>query len=141
MRYYQSGQNYIVVLAKGEELFESLGRFAKEVGLHSAWLSGLGGALEAEVSFYDLDIQRYTRKKFNGPLEITSLSGDIVQKDGKPFMHVHVTLTDTSFNAIGGHLIKLIVAGTGEIFVQKLDQKLTRELDEETGLELLQSVS
>ena len=138
MRYYQSGQNYIVVLAKGDELFKSLNQFTKEVGLHSAWLSGLGGAIEAEVGFYDLDIKRYTWKKFDGPLEITNLTGDIVQKDGKPYLHIHGTFANTSYGAIGGHLRRLIVAGTCEIFVQKLDQKLTRELDEETGLELIQ---
>src|SRR3989344_7999100 len=129
MRYYQSGQNYIVILAKGDELFGSLGEFAKEVGLHSAWLSGLGGATEAEVGFYDLDIKRFTWKKLDGPLEITSLTGDITKKDSEPHLHIHGTFTNTSFNALGGHLKKLVVAGTCEMLVQPLDQELTREAD------------
>ncbi|OGL26349.1 hypothetical protein A3E49_02995 [Candidatus Saccharibacteria bacterium RIFCSPHIGHO2_12_FULL_49_19] len=139
MRYYTSDQNYIVILAKGDELFESLSQFVKESGMHSAWITGLGGALEAEMAFFDLDIKRYTWKKLSGPLEITSLTGNVVQKNGESFLHIHSTLTDTSYNAVGGHLRKLVVAGTCEIFVQKLDQKLTRELDEETGLDLVQS--
>lgn len=137
MRYYQSEQNYIVILARGDELFESLNRFAKETDVHSAWISGLGGALEVEMAFYDLEIKRYTWKRFEGPLEITNLTGDIIQKDGEPYLHIHGTFSNTSFGAIGGHLKKLVVAGTCELLVQPLSQKLSRELDEETGLDLI----
>jgi predicted DNA-binding protein with PD1-like motif len=139
MKYYSSGQNWIVILAKGDELVESLSQFAKEVNLHSAWLSGLGGALQAEVGFYDLEIKRYTWKKFDGPLEITSLTGDIVQKDGKPYLHIHSTLSNTSYGAIGGHLKKLVAGPTCEIFVQKLNKNLTRIYDEDIGLDLINS--
>ncbi|MBI2589132.1 DUF296 domain-containing protein [Candidatus Saccharibacteria bacterium] len=160
MRYYEANQNYVVILAKGEELMDCLRQFARESGVSAAWLQGIGAALEAEVGYYHLDSQSYQWKAFSGPLEITNLQGNIVnlfeperpqsrrpepvervKKQGEPALHVHVTMANDTYGCIGGHVKKLTVSATCEIFVQKINLALTRQRDTAVGLELLQPAS
>ncbi len=140
MRFFSSGQDYIVILQKGEELKETLTDFVKKTRLDSAWLQAIGAALEVELAYYHLESQEYQWKTFAGPLEITNLTGNISSKDGEPLFHIHGTLTNESYGAIGGHIRTLKVAATCEIFVQKFSLKLTRKHDPDVGLELLQEV-
>ncbi len=139
MRYFKDEQKYVVVLEKGEDLFAALSQFAKEAGVDTAWLQGIGAALEVELGYYQLDKQEYHWKSFEGPLEIASLQGNIAQKDGQPVFHVHGTFATDDYGAIAGHVKKLVVAATCEIFIHKLEHKLTRAHDAGVGLELLQS--
>lgn len=139
MRYYVDDQKYVVIFAKGEELTDSLRQFTQQTGVSSAWLQGLGAALEVEVGYYDLVSQKYQWQTFKGPIEITSLQGNIVQKDGEPVFHVHGTFADKAYNCFGGHVKKLVVAATCEVFVQKINHPLTRRHDDAVGLELLQT--
>lgn len=139
MRYYKSGNDYVLVLDKGEELMESLTKFAQETKTPSAWLEGLGAALEAELGYYDLENKNYIWKTAAGPLEITGLHGNIVQTDGQPRLHIHATLAGRDYQAVGGHVKRLTAGGTVEVLARPLDTRLTRRRDEPTGLDLLQS--
>lgn len=137
MKTYADGNIHLVVLKKGEELFESLARFVKENNIKSAWFNGFGATMEVELGYYDLSNQKYEWKKFNGPLEITGLQGNLVQKDGQSAFHIHGSFSDDSYNVLGGHIKRLVVAGTLELLLTPLEVNLTRKLDDEVGLELL----
>ncbi len=136
-----AGTNYVVVLAKGDKLMESLRQFVKQSNIATAWLQGLGAAMEVELAYYDLDAQEYKWKAFTGPLEITNLQGNIAQKQGQPVFHIHGTFAQSNYGSVGGHLKELTVGATCEILVQKVDAKLTRQRDDAVGLELLQPES
>lgn len=139
MRYYKDEQKYILILKKGEKLRASLQKFASETVVKTAWFQALGAALNVEIGYYHLDRQEYQWKKLSGPLEITALSGNIVQKDRTPKIHMHGNFSDENYQVIGGHVKDLVVAGTCEILLQPLNFDLTRKLDDEVGLELLSS--
>ena len=139
MQIYRDGDSYVVVLKLGEELFESLTNFVKQNELKSAWFDGLGAAKEVELGYYRLDDKQYSWKTFVGPLEITGLHGNIVLKDCQPVFHAHGSFADGSYKVIGGHIKRLMVAGTCEILVSKLNLALTRKFDDEVGLELLET--
>lgn len=126
-----------MVLKKGEELFESLSDFAKQNKLKIAWFQGFGAAKKVELGYYHLDKKEYEWQKFDGPLEITGLHGNIVQKDGHPAFHAHGTFANDQYQTIGGHIKTLRVAGTCEILITKLDLSLSRSHDDEVGLDLI----
>ena len=52
-------------------------------------------------------------------------------------LHCHVTITDSQFNAYGGHLFHGTVPATLEIIIFPFTEALTREKDQATGLNLL----
>ncbi|OGL36166.1 hypothetical protein A3F05_02595 [Candidatus Saccharibacteria bacterium RIFCSPHIGHO2_12_FULL_47_17] len=139
MKFYKDGDSYVVILKLGEELFGSLANFATQNNLKTAWFEAFGATKEVELGYYNLEAQKYVWRVFSGPLEITGLQGNIAQKDGQPVFHAHGSFADESYNVVGGHIKKLVVAGTCELFITPLNLKLTRQLDDEVGLELLQA--
>lgn len=138
MRHYQNQHGTVLVLARGEELIESLNNFAKSEPLASAYVAGgVGGADQAVLAFYDFEARDYNYRDFDEGLEILSLQGNLSWVDDEPFWHVHGTLSGADYQAIGGHIKQLRVALTCEILIVPLDTKLTRTYDETTGLKLL----
>ena len=66
------------------------------------------------------------------------MTGNIAQVDGAPFIHVHAVLTDMLKNdSIGGHVFEAKVAVTLEVHLVAFNEKITREMDDEIGLKLL----
>ena len=131
-------KNQVLRLNRGDLLVKSLIDYAKEHKLTSAWINGLGAAKWTEIGFYELENKKYTWKKINKPLEILSLQGNIAWNNAEPVIHIHGVFSDDTMGAFGGHVKELEVAGTCEIKITMLEeQKIKREYDEETGLNLL----
>lgn len=131
------GKHYVLQFTKGEPLVEELQKFVREQNIRSAWVKGLGGLASAELGFYDLNTQEYSWNKFDEPLELTNLTGNIARQDNEPVLHLHATVSDASMHAYGGHLREARVGGTVEVMIHAIGGSLTRKLDEATGLNLL----
>ncbi len=138
MKYRFDGYNWLVRLETGEKLIESLTSLAKAQKIGGAWLNGIGTATWAEIGFYDLNQQKYIWRKFNQHVEITGLQGNISWDGDKPTLHIHGSFADSDMQAYGGHVKELEVASTCEVLVHRwYESGLTRQLDETTGLKLL----
>jgi len=138
MKSIADGPNWLLRLNKDERLIKALSQFVREQGIKAAWLNGLGGALWAELGFYDLPAKQYHWQKLDQLLEITSLEGNVAWSNEEPTLHLHGTFANAKLQAFGGHIKELAVAGTCEIFLQSLPQTaLTRSTDDAVGLNLL----
>ena len=138
MQSFYDDRQYVLVLEKGDSLFEKLREFVNEHSFKGTWLQGLGAALELELGYYDLAAKKYHWKQFSGLYEITSLQGNIVLDEaGEPVFHVHGVFTDSNFQAFGGHVRNLVVGGTCELLITGLAMGMQRKLDDATGLNLL----
>lgn len=139
MTYRTDGDNWLVKFNKGELLIENLLKVAKEAEIKGAWVSGIGGALWAELGYYSLEDKQYVWQKFHDVPEITSLQGNVAVKDGEPVLHIHGTFSKADFSAVGGHVKELAVGGTCEVLLHKWHQEdgLIRSLDEAVGLPTL----
>ena len=133
------GFNYIVRLDKGERLSEAMELFfAAYPQLDGALVSGIGGAQEMTLGFYDLDAKEYRWRTFTGLYEITSLSGMIaLDASSKLTYHLHGTFGSRDYQVIGGHVKDLVVGGTCELFIHRTYQPLRRRHDDATGLDIL----
>jgi predicted DNA-binding protein with PD1-like motif len=131
--------NYTLQLKKGELLIETLTKFVNEKELKGGWVLGLGGLAWAELGFYDTTAQAYLWTRFDEPLELLNITGNISINDSKPFLHLHATVSDASQYARGGHVKEAEVSGTAEIFIHLWDDKkgFKRSDDKATGLKLL----
>lgn len=136
MRFIKTDKGYVVRLFKWEHVVTSLTQFCIDENITSGFINGLGGAFEAELGFYYVDRKEYECKKF-GACEIVSLIGNIAFVEGKPFLHIHAVIADTSFAAFGGHLKEATVSATCEVFITPFETKLERTMDEKIGLKLL----
>ena len=89
MKYTQSGNTYLLVLQKGEEIISALTQFAAQTNLTCATVSGIGATDDAEMGVFDTFEKQYYTKQIRAMTEITALCGNITQKDGKPYVHLH----------------------------------------------------
>ena len=77
-------------------------------------------------------------KKFKADnFEITSLTGNISQMKGQPYLHCHITLADSKYQVFGGHLEAATVSATFEGWIRTSQTKIERATDPQTGLNLL----
>lgn len=128
---------YAVSLDNHVEIMEALAAFCKEKEILAGSVSGIGAISEATFRFLDPVTKKYVDKTFSEQMEITCLIGNISQKDGKPYLHVHVTAGRRDYTCVGGHLLSARVNGACELFVEDLfEASLGRRFDDETGLNL-----
>jgi predicted DNA-binding protein with PD1-like motif len=127
----------VIVFKKGDDFLPRLKEFLRRNRVNSGFFYGLGGFQKAEIAFYDLAKKKYLKKKFNGPFEVLSLTGNVAQSDDDIFIHCHVVLGDKNYKTFGGHLMGATVSGTLEVKLSETEF-LQRSLDKNTGLNLLQ---
>lgn len=139
---FTSGQVHMGRLEKGADIIQALEKYCAEHRIHAAWVQVIGALDRATISYYHQEEKRYYHHPLNGDYEIVSCSGNISLKDEKPFAHLHIVLSDASFQTWGGHLWPGTVSVfAAEFAIFELDPKqpnnwLTRCPDAETGLTL-----
>ena len=138
MHFQFDGYNYLVRLDKGEELISRLEQLAAEQDIAGGWISGVGAALSVELGFYQMDKKVYSYRKLDRLMEVVSLGGPLAWHDDSPAIHLHGVVSDEQAQTYGGHVKKLIVGGTCELFIHVWNKlQLQRTPSEEVGLNLL----
>jgi uncharacterized protein len=123
-------------LKKGDDLLGALERICRDKRIVLGEVRALGAVTCARVGFYDQAARQYLFHEFKEPLEILSLVGNVSLKDGRPFVHAHVTLSGEKGDALGGHLAEGTEVFACEYTIRELtcEKWLERAYDEETGL-------
>ncbi|MBL7016833.1 MAG: DNA-binding protein [Kiritimatiellales bacterium] len=137
LNHVNRSNTFMVRLPHGCDLAEELTAICMRAGITLGEVRAIGAVQKACIAFYDQQERVYKSKSFNHPLEIAQLTGNISMKDGKPFIHAHVTLTDEDGNAFGGHLAAGTIVFACETVIDVFDgPSLERSFDEQTGLGL-----
>lgn len=131
------GQILMGKLGYGCDLLDELTKLITELGVGLGRIEAIGAVQKARIGFYNQESRIYEFSSFDQPMEITKLVGNISLKDGNPFVHAHITLSDSSGKAFGGHLASGTTVFACEFILQAFDgPAFNRSLDEETGLAL-----
>jgi len=131
------GKRYILSVSNHTEIVAALAAFCQEKGIASGIVGGIAAISEATFRFLDPATKQYVDRTFSEQMEVTCLTGNISQKDGKPYLHVHVTASRRDYSCIGGHLLTAVVNGACELFVEDYGiEGVGRRFDPETGLNL-----
>jgi len=99
-------------------------------------VSGIGQLKNSKLGYFK-EKGNYTSKTFNKPLEILSLTGNIIKQNKEYVLHLHIILGEENTKTIGGHFIEGKISVTGEIVMLNTDIEVKRELDKKTGLKAL----
>ena len=62
---------------------------------------------------------------------------NVALKDGKPFLHAHITLGTHDMEVFGGHLFEMEVAAVGEFIIHDFRDETHRKMNDEIGLATL----
>ena len=134
MHYKKSGSIYILRIDRGEEIVSTLKDFCAGQKITLGTVQGIGAVGNAVIGLFETKTKDYHTTTLSGDHEITSLVGNITTMDGKPYLHLHITLSDATYLAFGGHLTSAVVSGTCELFIQVMDGWLERKFDAGVGL-------
>ncbi|MFL3025965.1 MAG: PPC domain-containing DNA-binding protein [Candidatus Neomarinimicrobiota bacterium] len=134
MQYKEDGDTYIIYVEQNEAIMKTLTSFCKEKTIDNAQLSGIGAIKDIEVGAYDLENQEYITQNFTDIWELTSFQGNVLLKDGEPFIHAHITISDHQLQCKGGHLFEAKVAAVGEFILHKINSDGRRDYDSNIGL-------
>ena len=134
MQYKQVDKDYFIYIEKNEKVMDTLIRFCKDQAITNGKISGIGAVKEIEIGSYDTIGKEYIRKQFPDVWELVSYEGNVTLKDGDPFVHGHVVLSNHDMKTIGGHLFEMTVAAVGEFFLRKFDNGAFRVINEDVGL-------
>ena len=128
---------FVKRFAPGEDLLESITRWAKAERVSTAMVSLIGALTRFHIGYYDQKQREYVKFTGEGDFEILHCTGNISPKEGKPFPHLHIMLAGKDGRAFGGHLFEGSKIFVAEAVIQVFDgNSIARIHNEETGLAL-----
>ncbi len=136
MEYRRFADTCLVRLDPGEEIVEQLTKLAEAEHIALAEVHGLGAVNDITVGVFSLTEKKFCPNRFQGTLEIVSLTGTITEMDGKPYLHLHLSAGDPEGHVFGGHLNRAVISATGELTVRVLEGHVGRKFSPEIGLNL-----
>ena len=136
LRMREFNHRYVLSLDNHVSIAEALMAFCNEKHITAGTVSGIGAISSATFRFLDPATKQYVDKTFDEQMEISSLVGNISEKDGKPYLHLHANFGRRDYTVVGGHLLSCVLNGACELFVTRFHCKVGRRFDEETGLNL-----
>jgi uncharacterized protein len=130
-------KTFALVFDKNDDVREGLLEFANANRLADAQVTAIGAFSEVTLGYFDRQRKNYKTIPLKEQVEVLSLTGNIVQNDGRSSLHAHIVVGKADGTAHGGHLLGGRVWPTLEMIVSELPVHLRRSLDEETGLALI----
>ena len=134
MNYRKVNDKIFISLQSGDLINECIREIAVKEKVLNAWINGIGAINNVEVGYMDIKNKKYQKRNFDEHYELLSLVGNVTYKDGEPFVHTHITFSNTEYNVFGGHLFEATITATGEIILTLADSKIDREYNENVGI-------
>jgi uncharacterized protein len=131
-------QTFILVFATGDELAQSLLRFAQEQQLSAASFKAIGALSSVRLGWFSWEHKRYEPSvTLDEQVELVSLIGDVALKDDEAVVHAHVVIAKQDGTAHGGHLLQAHVRPTCEVVLTESPTHLQKFIDPASGLALI----
>jgi predicted DNA-binding protein with PD1-like motif len=133
----KDGRRIVLRFDSGEEIVETLKKFLSEEQIFASAFNAIGASKTAELSYFNLKTKKYENKIFEEDLEIVSLIGNSAILNGEVVIHAHTVLSKSDFSTVGGHVARLVISATCEMFLIILDGQMERKFNPESNLNLL----
>lgn len=135
MKFADYTRGYVLKLEPGEEFHKTLIAFATKKRIPSAFFQGIGGLTNLGLGYFNLDINDYERRSFDGNYELICANGNISDVDGKHFAHTHVVISNEKCETFSGHFFTGTVTITAEIFLFPVDIAMIRKPHEKLNFQ------
>jgi predicted DNA-binding protein with PD1-like motif len=108
-------------LPLGADLLEELNKLVRAEGVELGAVSGIGALSRAAVGIFIPDKREYKTNTFDEEMEICALTGNVSLKDGEPFVHAHLALSDKEGRGFGGHVMPGCEIFVAEVIVWEFE--------------------
>jgi uncharacterized protein len=130
-------KSYAIILAKGDEVMSGLTDFARQNKVASASFTAIGAFSHATVAWFDDGRKEFRLIPIKQQAELTSMVGNVTLSGEQAVAHAHVSVASSDGTVRGGHLIDAYVFPTLEVFMTAYPTALHKQLDDATGLKLI----
>lgn len=130
------GHIYIVSLTNHSNIVEALTDFIQNQNIQAGEVTGIGAVSEATLRFFNPSTKKYVDKTFKEQMEVTNISGNVSEIEGKPTLHLHITLGREDYTALAGHLLEAKIQGAAEFIFYPLNTRVVKIKNEEIGINL-----
>lgn len=138
MEYRHFPQGYALRLDPGEEVVACLTRLVEQENIQLGTVSALGAANDVTIGIFNTTEKKYYSQRYQGEYEISALVGNVTRQEGKPYLHLHITIGNPVTGEVhGGHLSSCAISATLELFLQVWDGQIGRKFSDQVGLNLL----
>lgn len=137
MEYRRYDSKLLMRLDPGEEVITAMTEVCQKENIQLGIVSGIGAANKVTVGLFNPVTKEYFSTDMEKDFEITNLTGNVSQMDGKVYLHLHAPLADLDHNAYGGHLNAATISATAEIWIDIVDGAVDRQFSDKIGLNLL----
>jgi len=131
-------------VVRGSGLRDAFRSLVEEHRLRTAWVSAIGAFEWIELTEYNQSDRRYEEAHRFERCELLSMQGNLSERDGEPFWHLHATVSLREGErdvAYGGHVVDGSVFAL-EFRIDCFDGlDLRRSHDDATGLQLWANVN
>ena len=138
MKYKKCGNNYVLVLQKGEDINSSILKLAKAEDIKLGVVNGIGASDDFLLGVFNITDKKYDEHHYTGNHEIASLCGNITTMNGEKYVHLHMTAANADETVCAGHLINGRISMTAEIFITVFEGAVDRTYDENLGINILE---
>ena len=137
MEYRKFPQGYVMRLDPGEEIVEQLTALAERENVRLGCVSALGAANDVTIGIFSTGEKQYYSRRYQGDFEISALVGSVTRMEGKPYLHLHITIGNPVTGEVhAGHLTSCTISATLELFLQVWDGQVDRQFSDQVGLNL-----
>ena len=126
---------YGLTLEPGDDIHGSIEDYCTRYDFANAEITGIGSVDNPTLAHYSMKTKQFTDKHFEGIFEISSLLGNVSFVEGKPFAHIHVTISDMEMTAHAGHLVKGTCSATLELILRPFPSRF-HKTDSAVGLKV-----
>lgn len=133
----ESPRTFAVVFDKDDEAMAGLTAFARDNDVEGAQITAIGAFRRVVLGYFEPDQLDYKRFAVDEQVEVLSLVGDIALDGDTPAVHAHVVVGRSDGSTLGGHFFEGHVWPTLEVVVTDHPGHLTKRIDPDTGLALI----
>ena len=139
MEYRKFPQGYVMRLDPGEEIVEQLTALVERENVQLGSVSALGAADDVTIGIFKTQEKKYYSQRYQGDYEISALVGNVTRMEGKPYLHLHITIGNPVTGEVhAGHLTSCTISATLELFLQVWDGSVGRKFSGTVGLNLFE---
>jgi predicted DNA-binding protein with PD1-like motif len=124
-------------LKAGAKIPDDIVAIAAKEKIATARVEAIGGVDRLRLAYFNRVTKKYEEHDFSEFFEVTSLLGNITQKEGRPFLHVHGNFGRKDLSVIGGHVMSADVFPILELVITPTKNRALRRFDEELGLNVI----
>jgi predicted DNA-binding protein with PD1-like motif len=117
---FDPGRIHLLSLDTGSDLYETVTDYVVEHDIRAASVAFIGAVRRARLAWWDQQEEAYRGFAVDEPMEVVSGLGSVSEADGRPFVHIHVSLADREGHLIGGHVEPGTEVYAMEITIQEL---------------------